>query len=242
MAIAPLKLTMPTSLYYIALLFGVGKVTTQEAVFEVCSAVQDMLANTMFQLADPLEVVVGFQALDRTCIPITCPPLGGLPLLQLAGLPLSHVAGHDGPLGAFTNNYTSWTGSTHNAQIFQNSTLPALEETSCFAPGVSDLQLGEVIIPLCLIRDHTYPLLLWLICPHNDHSDPCQAHFSQSPGHSYTLVECAFGHLKGCWHTLTGHLKFSEDNISHVITTAYMLYSICKAHGELFCGAWVEEA
>lgn len=54
------KFTMPTRLWHIGHLFGVGKVTSREAILEVCGTFQDVLGHTMLQVKDPLEVVVGF--------------------------------------------------------------------------------------------------------------------------------------------------------------------------------------
>lgn len=59
-AITLFKLTTSASLCYVGHLFGVDKPIAREAVLEVCGAVQDILAHIVLQVADPLEVAVGF--------------------------------------------------------------------------------------------------------------------------------------------------------------------------------------
>lgn len=62
-AITLLKLIIFFSLCYFGHLFRVGKVTTEEAVLEVCSAIQDVVGHTMLWVTDTLEMVAGFLAL-----------------------------------------------------------------------------------------------------------------------------------------------------------------------------------
>ncbi|KYO23661.1 hypothetical protein Y1Q_0002292 [Alligator mississippiensis] len=80
LALTLIKLAMPTSLWYVSHLFGMGKATARETFLEVCGTLQDVLANTMLCMHDPV-VVVGLRALgfpqcirdlDGTHNPITC--------------------------------------------------------------------------------------------------------------------------------------------------------------------------
>ncbi|KYO20615.1 hypothetical protein Y1Q_0012515 [Alligator mississippiensis] len=183
-AITLLKLAISTNLQYIIDLFGVGKATLGEARLEVCDTLQDMLGHTLLQVANSLEVVVGFRAIDfLQCIgaldgiylSITCPPCMDHPYYSQQGfhsIMLQAVVDH---WVAFTNICSGWTGSANNTQIFQNSALPALIESSHFVPGILDLQLSnKTILPL-LIGDPSYLLLPW---PYSSQLNPQQAQFN----------------------------------------------------------------
>lgn len=84
--------------------------------------------------------------------------------------------------GTFTNISAGWPGSTQNACVFWNFTLPAMVESGYFAPGVPELQLGKVMVPPILTEDPTCPLLPWLMCPTLASSTPNQAHFNRFLG------------------------------------------------------------
>lgn len=131
--------------------------------------------------------------------------------------------------GAFTNICATWPGSAHDAQISQKSALPILVESGCFAPGVIDLHLVNMAFLPLFIRDPTYPMLLWFMCPYTGQLDPCQAYFNRCLSHSYALIKLAFWFLKRCWWNLTTLLKFTKTNISKVITAACVLHYIFKA-------------
>ncbi|KYO46906.1 hypothetical protein Y1Q_0014481 [Alligator mississippiensis] len=110
LAIALLKLTMPTSLCYVSHLFSVGNATAREAILEVCCTLQDVLGHTVLCMHDTLELVVGalgfpkyIRTPDRTYIPITCLPPTDHPYYSQRGfqIVLQVVIYHP---GAFTNN------------------------------------------------------------------------------------------------------------------------------------------
>ncbi|KYO29161.1 hypothetical protein Y1Q_0009944 [Alligator mississippiensis] len=63
LALTLFKLAVPASLCYVGHLFGMGKATTGGPILEVCSTIQDMLADTVLHDYDPQAVVAGFFAL-----------------------------------------------------------------------------------------------------------------------------------------------------------------------------------
>ncbi|KYO45074.1 hypothetical protein Y1Q_0007373 [Alligator mississippiensis] len=184
-----------------------------------------MLGPTVFWVYDLLKVVVGFHtlgfpqctgALDRTHIPITCPPCSGHPYYSWWGFHSIMVQAVINHHSAFMNVSTCWEGSVYNICIFCNSALLALVESGRFTTGVVDLQLGAVVFPPLLIRDPTYQLLSWLMQAYT----ACQARFNQCLGWTQALMECTFGWLKGCWCILTACRKVAKANIPWVISTA----------------------
>lgn len=68
MAIALVKLITPASLCYIAHLCRVGKVTDGEAILEVNGTLQDVMANTVLQATDSLEVVADSKRLSSPSV------------------------------------------------------------------------------------------------------------------------------------------------------------------------------
>ncbi|KYO34831.1 hypothetical protein Y1Q_0009670 [Alligator mississippiensis] len=82
MAMAIMKLATPNSLHDIANQFGMAPCTARLATHEVCHLLKDMAANKFICLANPQQVIDGFNdkgfpncmgALDSTHIPVLCP-------------------------------------------------------------------------------------------------------------------------------------------------------------------------
>ena len=54
------------------------------------------------------------------------------------------------------------------------------------------------------------------------------------------MVENGFGRLKANWKWLLNRLHADVEKITAIITTCFILYSICEIHGELFADNWME--
>lgn len=87
-----------------------------------------------------------------------------------------------------------------------------------------------MVVSHLFISGSAYLLLPWFMWPYLSQLDPHQVHFNWCLGRTCALVECAFSHLNGRWHTLIACLKFTEDNIPWVIITA-LVHNICDAPG-----------
>lgn len=56
------------------------------------------------------------------------------------------------------------------------------------------------------------------------------------------VVECAFGSLKGRFHSLTTRLDPSKCNIPIVETACCVRHNICESKGEMYLSGWNAEA
>ncbi|KYO39490.1 hypothetical protein Y1Q_0021126 [Alligator mississippiensis] len=92
--IAILKLATRSSLHYITNQFGMGKSMAEEAIWEVCLVIQNVLYNCFICLINPQAVVTRvclmdffncLGAIDGTHIPILCPPQGTRAFINLKG-------------------------------------------------------------------------------------------------------------------------------------------------------------
>ncbi|KYO18527.1 hypothetical protein Y1Q_0014796 [Alligator mississippiensis] len=101
-----------------------------------------------------------------------------------------------------------------------------LDPTRDAAEGLLD---ATVVVPLAIV-DQCGTFMY----PYTSQLDPCQAHINWCLGQTCALVECTFGHLKGCWCTLTTRLKFAEDSLPQVAVAACVLHNVREVKQELF--------
>ncbi|KYO26663.1 hypothetical protein Y1Q_0019142 [Alligator mississippiensis] len=128
--------------------------------------------------------------------------------------------------------------------IMRFAHLPAsgLIQAQTFAPGVQDLTLGDVNIPLVIMADAAYLLLSWLMCPFPGPLDARQQRYNEALACCQCTVEQAFGHLKGHWRSLTICLEAAPQHIPCIITLACVLHNMYESRGEVFEPQSMEEA
>lgn len=74
---------------------------------------------------------------------------------------------------------------------------------------------GKEIPPL-IIRHGAYPLLMWLVklYPNRGHLLPDKREFKKKLSAAISVVERAFGMLKGCWHLLLKKVEQQTRTLS----------------------------
>ncbi|KAG6929024.1 hypothetical protein G0U57_006683, partial [Chelydra serpentina] len=95
-----------------------------------------------------------------------------------------------------------------------------------------------VEMPIVILGDPAYPLMPWLMKPYTGALDSDKELFNYRLSKCRMVVECAFGHLKGCWRSLLTHSDLSETNIPIVIAACCVLHNLC----ETFMAGWEIEA
>ncbi|KAG6927247.1 hypothetical protein G0U57_010146, partial [Chelydra serpentina] len=118
--------------------------------------------------------------------------------------------------GRFTNINVEWPGKVHDARIFRNSGLFRRLQEGIYFPD-QKITVGDVKMPLVILGDPSYPLMPWLMKPYTGALDSDKELFNYRLSKCRMVVECAFGRLKGRWHSLLTHSDLSETNIPIVI-------------------------
>ncbi|KYO22529.1 hypothetical protein Y1Q_0003079 [Alligator mississippiensis] len=82
-----------------------------------------------------------------------------------------------------------------------------------------------------IIGDPAYALRPWLMKPSGGQLDRWKENFNYCRSRCHMMVECAFGHLKVHWRTVSVCLKVDKENMTQLIIVTCVLHNICEAWG-----------
>ncbi|XP_050792348.1 uncharacterized protein LOC127042885 [Gopherus flavomarginatus] len=142
--------------------------------------------------------------------------------------------------GHFIDINAGWPGKVHDARIFWNTGLFRKLQAGTFFPD-QKITVGDVEMPIVILGDLAYPLMPWLMKPYTGKLDRSKEWFNYRLSRCRMTVECAFGRLKGSWHSMYGKLDLGESSIPAVISVCCTLHNICEGKGETFSQAWTYE-
>ncbi|XP_065433650.1 uncharacterized protein LOC135977315 [Chrysemys picta bellii] len=248
-AIAIWKLATPDSYQSVANQFGLGKSTVGIVLIQVCKAISCILLRRTVTLGNVHDIVAGFAQMG---FPNCGGAIDGTHILILAAAHLaSEYVNQKGYFSMvlqalvdhrehFIDINAGWPGKVHDARIFRNTCLFRKLQAGIFFPD-QKITVVEVEMPIVILGDTAYPLMLWLMKPYTGSLDSSKEQFNNWPSWCRMTVECAFGHLKGRWRSLYGKLDLANDSIPVVISACCTLHNICEGKGERFTQAWTLE-
>ncbi|CAM4721907.1 unnamed protein product, partial [Lepidochelys kempii] len=248
-AIAIWKLATPDSYQLVANQFGVGKSTVGIVLMQVCRAINCILLRRTMTPGNVHDIVDGFAqmgfpscggVIDGTHIPILAPAYLASEYVNRKGyfsMVFQALVDHH---GCFIDINTGWPGKVHDARIFWNTGLFRKLQAGTFFPD-QKITIGEVKMLTVILGDPTYPLMPWLMKPYTGSLDNSKELFNNRLSWCRKTVECAFGCLKGRWHSLYGKLDLADDSMPMVIPACCTLHNICEGKGERFTQAWNSE-
>ncbi|XP_065944922.1 putative nuclease HARBI1 [Magallana gigas] len=114
----------------------------------------------------------------------------------------------------FININCRFPGSTHDAYVFQHSSIPGILET---LPGGG-----------WLLGDSGCPLKDYLMTPFTNPSTPAEERYNAAHCKTRNVVERTFGVLKArfrCLHSSGGYLPFKPENCALVVETCMKLHN-----------------
>jgi len=90
--------------------------------------------------------------------------------------------------------------------------------------------------PPLIMADSAYPLLKWLVKPYPNrgHLTADEREFNKKLSAARSVVERAFGMLKGRCRLLLKKVEQQTRTLSKTVLTACVLHNICFDHGDLY--------
>ena len=191
--------------------FGVSKAAACTIVKDVCAAIVEILLPRYIKVStgDALnEVMYGFEhkwgfpqcggAVDGTHILIMSPRDFPADYFNRKGWHSIIMQGMVDHLYRFTNICIGWPGRVHDARILGNSSLYHKGNNKTLFPE-SKREIGGVEVPVVVLGDPAYPLLLWMMKPYCDTGNLThdQRRFNYRLSRARVVVEDAYGRLKG---------------------------------------------
>ncbi|KAM7164048.1 uncharacterized protein RBU57_008105 [Macrochelys suwanniensis] len=244
-AIALWKLANPDSHRSVANQFGVGRLTVGAVVTQVCKAINHILLRKTMTLGNVCDILDGFAEMGfPNCggvhIPIVGPTHLGIEYINRKGYFSTVLQALLDHCRCFTDINAGWSRKVHDTRIFRNTVLYRKLQVRTFFPD-QRITVGEVEMPILILGDPAYPLMLWLMKPYTGNLDVSNEHFNRL-SRCRMAVECAFGHLKAHWRCFQSTVQTSEENIPMVIAARCTLHNICEGKGKRFTHTWSVEA
>ncbi|XP_029918172.1 protein ANTAGONIST OF LIKE HETEROCHROMATIN PROTEIN 1 [Myripristis murdjan] len=247
-AIAIWKLATGGEYRTISHLFGVGLSTVFNCVQEFCNAVIRVLlpvhivqpdATKMIEMArffsSRWRVPQCVGAIDGSHIPIIAPQQYPKDYYNRKGwhsIVLQAVV--DGR-GQFWDVCVGFPGSVHDARVLRQSKLWEMLSDGQLM-GQSKVAISGCNVGHYLIGDPAYPLQQWLMKPFADTGrlTPEQRTFNYRMSSARSVVEMAFGRLKGRWRCLLKRNDCKLELSQKMSLTCCVLHNICEEHGDNF--------
>ncbi|KAL2085970.1 hypothetical protein ACEWY4_019290 [Coilia grayii] len=247
-AIALWKLATGCEYRTISHLFGVGLSTVFNCVQDFCNAVISVLLQKHIAIPDSTKLkdmatyflkrwrvpqCVG--AIDGSHIPIIAPEEYPRDFFNRKGwhsIVLQAVV--DGK-GMFWDICVGYAGSVHDARVLRQSYLWELLSDGELL-GQNKMNISGVNVGYYLIGDPAYPIQSWLMKPFSDTGrlTPVQHTYNYRLSSARSVVETAFGRLKGRWRCLLKRNDCKLELCKKMTVTCCVLHNICEEYGDHF--------
>ena len=247
-AIALWKLATGREYRSISHLFGVGLSTVFNCVEDFCNAVVSVLLPQHINTPDAaklIEIATFFRnhwrmpqcvgAIDGSHIPIIAPEEYPRDYFNRKGWHSIILQGVVDGKGLFWDVCVGYAGSVHDARVLRHSHLWELvNDGELF--GKNKMAISGINVGHYLIGDPAYPLQNWLMKPFSDTGrlSPEQHSFNYRLSSACSVVEMAFGRLKGRWRCLLKRNDCKLELSKLMTLTCCVLHNICEEHGDNF--------
>ncbi|XP_030649741.1 NACHT, LRR and PYD domains-containing protein 12-like [Chanos chanos] len=146
----------------------------------------------------------------------------------------------------FTDIYVGSPGRTQDARVLCNSPIfqMAEEEDGYLFPREKSRTVDDVEVPIHLIGDAAYPLKKWLMrgFAHHHRLTPKQNTFNNRLSSARSVVENAFGRLRGRWRCLAKRNDVDISRMPDIVAACCVLHNVCEMNKENFLPEWTIDA
>jgi len=217
-------------------LFGLSRGGAHWSIFQVCKAICSLKSQyvkwpttedysvtaSAFERKHGIPNVVG--CIDGTHIPVKAPANDRDSYVNRKGYTSINVLAVCDESMRFTYVYADRAGSVHDARVLRVSSLGQDLVSSSFLQGGKYHLLG----------DSAYPLLPTVLVPYRDngHLTHEQRRFNTIHSSARSMVERAFGRLKGKFRRLRGIDATCLQNALLLIEASFVLHNFILDHDE----------
>ncbi|XP_047143531.1 uncharacterized protein LOC105848991 isoform X2 [Hydra vulgaris] len=250
------------ALHYLALceeyrvvssLFGIGKSTANLIVHEVINAVNDILlpkyvkfplsVENLNKHSRDFEAILGFPqcvgAVDGCHIPISAPKDQATSYYNYNGWYSIVLFAVVDSRYRFIYTSVGLPGRNNDSYILQNSSLKGILESNLFDKCCKEL--GDSLVPLCLIGDSAFPLTRHLLKPYPENLElsEIQKNFNKILCGARRVVENAFGRVKARFRVICKRMECDINFATRIVNACVTLHNICEYYDDIIIIEWL---
>ena len=132
-------------------------------------------------------------------------------------------------------------GRCHDSGAFSQSSIFTMFENGEVFPPDHKI-VGGINAPYHILGDSAFKLTPWLLKPYSASIEEDKIHFNNIHSDTRKVIECTFGRCKARWRRILNCLHLDIENVSGVVTAAFVLNNICEEFKEEFNEIWLNEA
>ena len=126
-----------------------------------------------------------------------------------------------------------WPGRVHYFRIFANSNLCQMLKSGSILPWPRHSLENEDPVPIFLLGDPAYPLMLFLMKEYANGGCTAQEQYiGLKLCSARNVIECSFGRLKARFGVLRRAMNISIDELPYVIFACFVLHNFHEFSNE----------
>lgn len=228
--------------------FGLGKSTAKVICQEFEEALcrkKDLFIRFPYTADEVQAVMNDFEeeyhfpqivgAVDGCLIEINAPPENKEDYFNRKQYYSINLRGIVNPQLHFQHIAVGFPGSIHDSRVLRLSGIFNLAENEEILTAPTRM-VNRVQLRPMLVSDSAYPLKNWLLKPFSNrgHLSHQKKRFNAKLSAMRSVVERAFGMLKGRWRALLKRIEQDHTSVQRTVTAACVLHNFCLLHGDTF--------
>ena len=247
-AVGVWRLSTGNSYRSCGLQFGLGKSTAKvicQEFEEALCRIKDLFIRFPYSEDEVQEAMDTFEeeykfpqivgAIDGCHIEINAPPENKEDYLNRKQYYGINLQGTVNSWLLFQHVAVGHPGSIHDVRVLRKSRIFDLAENEEILSARTRMVNGGLLKPM-LVGDSAYPVKNWLMKPFSNRGrlSPQKRRFNQKLNAMRSVIERAFGLLKGRWRLLLKKIEQSHTSIPQSVTAACVLHNFFVMQGDSF--------